>query len=102
MPGDPVRKRIKKTFKKGTETKFSDTIYTVVSSNGLRVTLSNNKTYHEADVIKTNFITDETPNIIETTNKIKRTERRLKNVGIEQSNARTEDKRARKPNPKYL
>ena len=88
-------------FKKGTEPKFSDKIYKVVSSNGLRVTLSNGKTYHEADVIKTNF-NIETPNIIETTNKIKRTERRLKNVGIKQSNAINVEKRARKPNPEYL
>ena len=99
--GDNVRIRINKIFRKGTEPKFSDKIYKVVSSNGLRITLSNGKTYHEADVIKTNFGT-ETPNIIETTNKKNRTERRLKNVGIEQSNARTEEKRARKPNPKYL
>ena len=99
--GDNVRIRINKIFRKGTEPKFSDKIYKVESSNGLRITLSNGKTYHEADVIKTNFGT-ETPNIIETTNKKNRTERRLKNVGIEQSNARTEEKRARKPNPKYL
>ena len=52
LPGDPVRKRIKKTFRKGTEPKFSDKIYKVVSSSGLRVTLSNGKTYHEADIIK--------------------------------------------------
>ena len=52
--------------------------------------------------IKTNFISDETSNIIETTNKKNRIDRRLKNVGIEQSNTRTEEKRARKPNPKYL
>lgn len=101
LPGDPVRKRIKKTFRKGTEPKFSDKIYKVVSSSGLRVTLSNGKTYHEADIIKTNFNT-ENPNIIETINKKNRTERRLKNVGIVQSNVRTNEKRARRPNPKYL
>jgi hypothetical protein len=102
LPGTKVRKRIKKTFRKGTEPKFSDKVYTVTASNGLRVTLSNGKTYHEADVIKTNFNTEETPNIIETTNKKNRTERRLKNVGIVQSNVRTNEKRARRPNPKYL
>ena len=100
--GENVRIRFNKIFKKGTEPKFSDKTYKVISSNGLRVTLSNDKTYHEADVIKTNFTTDETPNIIETTNKMKRTERRLKNVGIKQSNAINVEKRSRKPNPKYL
>ena len=100
--GENVRIRINKIFKKGTEPKFSDKIYNVVSSNGLRVTLSNGKTYHEADVIKTNFTTDETPNIIETTNKKNRIDRRLKNVGIKESNAINVEKRARKPNPKYL
>ena len=101
LPGDNVRKRINKFFRKGTEPKVSDKIYVVTASNGLRVTLSNGKTYHEADIIKTNFITEK-PNIIEKINKTNRTERRLKNVGISKSNVTNEEKRARKPNPKYL
>lgn len=102
IEGDYVRIRINKMFRKGTEPKFSDKIYTVIASNGLRVTLSNGKTYHETDVIKTNFLSDNKPNTVEKINNVNRKDRRLKNAGIIKNNVSTTEKRTRKPNPKYI
>ena len=49
--GDKVRVRIKETFRKGSEPRFSDKVYIVESVNGLRITLDNDKTYLESNLI---------------------------------------------------
>ena len=61
--GDKVRIRIKETFRKGSEPRYSDKVYKVEHVNGKRVTLDNEKTYFESDLIKTIFESSE-PNTI--------------------------------------
>jgi hypothetical protein len=100
--GDKVRLRIKKMFRKGTEPKYTDEVYEVKSASGLRVTLTNGKTYHEADIMLTNFDSTPDKNIIEQTTKVNSKERKLKRDGIEESNLASREKRTIKPNRKYI
>jgi hypothetical protein len=97
--------RIKETFRKGSEPRFSDKIYIVESVNGLRITLDNDKTYLESNLIKTDLETDERsksnleptstrlrvdePNIINKTIKENSISRTLKKEGIDSSNILT-------------
>ena len=49
---DIVRIRIKETFSKGSEPKYSDKVYIIESVNGKRVKLDNDKTYLESVKIR--------------------------------------------------
>lgn len=49
--GDKVRIRITKIFRKGTEPRYSDIIYTVQKINGQRVMLSNGKILLENELL---------------------------------------------------
>ena len=90
--GDKVRVRIKETFRKGSEPRFSDKIYIVESVNGLRITLDNDKTYLESNLIKTDLETEE-PNIINKTIKENSISRTLKKEGIDSDNIITHSRR---------
>jgi len=90
--GDKVRVRIKETFRKGSEPRYSDKIYIVESINGIRITLDNDKTYLESNLIKTNLETDE-PNIINKTIKENSISRTLKKDDINSSNIITHSRR---------
>ena len=90
--GDKVRVRIKETFRKGSEPRFSDKIYIVESVNGLRVTLDNDKTYLESNLIKTDLDTEE-PNIINKTIKENAISKTLKKEGIDSDNIITHSRR---------
>jgi len=90
--GDNVRIRIKETFRKGSEPRYSDKVYIVESVNGIRITLDNDKTYLESDIIKTAFESSE-PNIINKNNKENSISRTLKKDGIDTSNIITHQRR---------
>jgi transposase InsO family protein len=100
--GDTVRVRINKTFRKGTEPRYSNDIYTVEEVQGQRITLNNGKTLLESELLKVDdTATSLTTNPIDTVNKENRTARRLKQAGVIQSDI-VEGKRERKPNKRYL
>ena len=85
LPGDKVRIRLNKQFRKGTEPRYSDEVYIVENINGKRITLDNDKTYIESDIIKT-IIENIEPNIIDKVNKEKSTERKIKKAGVDPDN----------------
>ncbi len=66
--GDRVRIKINDIFKKGSEPRYSNKIYIVESVNGKRITLNNDKTYLESNLIKT-LIENTDGNIINETNR---------------------------------
>jgi hypothetical protein len=102
IDGDIVRIRINKTFRKGTEPRYSNEIYIVNSVQGQRVTLSNGKTLLESELLKVNDIaTTLNDNPIDVVNKSNRIERQLTKAGVDQSTI-IESKRQRKPNKIYL
>lgn len=86
--GDNVRIRLNKTFRKGTEPRYTDKIYIVTSVNGKRITLDNDKTYIESDLIKTILqnTTEEPTNIINKVNKENSTQRKIKKAGVDSNN----------------
>jgi hypothetical protein len=90
--GDNVRIRIKETFRKGSEPRYSDKVYIVESVNGIRITLDNDKTYLESDIIKTAFESSE-PNVINKNNKENSISRTLKKDGIDTNNIITHQRR---------
>lgn len=84
-PMDNVRIRIKDGFRKGSEPRYSDKIYSVIEVNGKRVTLDNDKTYLESDLIKT-IIDDTTPNVINVLNKKNKQKKLLNRESLEEGN----------------
>ena len=90
--GDNVRIRIKETFRKGSEPKYSDKVYIIESVNGKRVTLDNDKTYLESDLIKTTFESSEL-NVINKVKKENSVNRILKKEGINEKNIITYSRR---------
>ncbi len=99
--GDMVRIRINKTFRKGTEPRYSNDIFIVTSVQGQRITLNNGKTLLESELLKVDGnATSPTTNPIDIVNKENRTTRRLKQDGINTGDI-IESKRERKPNKKY-
>ena len=90
--GDKVRVRIKETFRKGSEPRFSDKIYIFESVNGLRITLANDKIYLKSNLIKTSLETEE-QNIINKTIKENSISRTLKKEGIDSNNIITHSRR---------
>ena len=90
--GDKVRIRIKETFRKGSEPRYSDKVYNVESVSGKRVTLDNEKTYLESDLIKTTFESSE-QNVINKVKKENSVNRILKKDGIDENNIITHSRR---------
>ena len=103
IDGDIVRIRINKTFRKGTEPRYSNEIYIITDVQGQRITLNNGKTLLESELLKVN---DDSPtltnNPIDNVNKANRTERRLLKAGVSESNIIVNSKRERKANNIYL
>jgi ribosomal protein L21E len=80
--GDKVRIRINNIFKKGSEPRYTDKIYTVIDVIGKRITLDNEKTYLESDIIRT--YTDNTEEtVIEKLNKENSSNRKLRKEGLD-------------------
>ena len=98
--GDKVRRRIKEQFRKGSEPKYSDKVYDVINVNGRRVTLSNDKTYVESDLVKAvNYVEN---NPITKAKKENKIDRLIKKAGVTESNIIEREKRVKKPNKKYI
>jgi hypothetical protein len=83
--GDRVRIRIKDIFKKGSEPRYGNKIYIVESVNGKRITLDNDKTFLESDLIKT-LIENTDNNIIDKTNRENSFNRNLQKGGLSMDN----------------
>ncbi len=77
---------------KGSEPRYSDKVYNVENVNGKRVTLDNEKTYLESDLIKTIFDSSE-PNTINKAIKENSINRTLKKEGIDTNNIITYDRK---------
>jgi hypothetical protein len=85
--GDYARISLARTFRKGTEPKYSDKAYEVIDVSGHRITLSNNKVYLTSKLLKVKTPpTTTTPNIIEKINLSNKLQRRIKKEGIEETN----------------
>jgi type IV secretory pathway VirD2 relaxase len=95
--GEMVRIRINKTFRKGTEPRYSDDVLAVTGVQGQRITLSNGKTLLESELLKVNSAEPLDTNTIDIVNKENRVSRRLKQAGVDAQNI-TSTKRAPKPN----
>ena len=94
---DKVRIRIKQTFRKGSEPRYSDKVYNVESVSGKRVSLDNEKTYLESDLIKTTFESSE-QNVINKVKKENSVNRILKKDGIDENNIITHSRRKKQLN----
>ena len=92
---DHVRVREANIFKKGTEPRWSDEVYTVEGVKGLSVTLTNDKVYKRDQILKfsndTIKITHTTvkPNVIKTATKQRKQDIILKSEDIKEENIRT-------------
>jgi hypothetical protein len=84
---DKVRILIKKQFQKGTESRYSDEVYTVKKVNGKSITLNNDEVYKRSSllIVPKSTISDE-KNIIVKINKQIKEERFLKSEGVDVSN----------------
>jgi hypothetical protein len=102
--GDHVRVSEANFFKKGTEPRWSDEVYTVQDVKGLSVTLDNDKAYKRDKLlkipkatIKTTKTTVSTPNVVKVATKQHKQDLILKAEDIKNDNIRT-DKRERVAN----
>jgi hypothetical protein len=92
--GDHVRISIANFFKKGTEPRYSDEIYTVEGIKGMTITLNDDKTYKRDKLLRipkdTIKITDSSnkvkPNVIKQATKERKIEIFHKQEGIEEKN----------------
>jgi hypothetical protein len=84
---DKVRILTKKQFQKGTESRYSDTVYTVKKINGNSITLNNDEVYKRTSLllVPKSTISDE-KNIIVKINKQIKEERFLKSEGVDTKN----------------
>jgi hypothetical protein len=84
---DKVRILIKKQFQKGTESRYSDEVYTVKKINGKSITLNNDEVYKRSSllIVPKSTISDE-KNVIVKINKQIKEERFLKSEGVDVSN----------------
>jgi len=84
---DKVRILIKKQFQKGTESRYSDEVYTVKKVNGKSITLNNDEVYKRSSllIVPKSTISDE-KNVIVKINKQIKEERFLKSEGVDVSN----------------
>jgi len=90
--GDRVRIKINDIFKKGSEPRYSNKIYIVESVNGKRITLNNDKTYLESNLIKT-LIENTDGNIINETNRENSAIRNLQKEGLNMNNVLVEKRK---------
>ena len=90
--GDRVRIKINDIFKKGSEPRYSNKIYIVESVNGKRITLNNDKTYLESNLIKT-LIENTDGNIINDTNRENSAIRNLQKEGLNMDNVLVEKRK---------
>jgi len=89
-PGDLVRMRITKTFRKGTEPRYTDDLFVVDNVIGRRVTLSNGRRVLDTELLKTNF--KEGPikyNPIDIESKRNTRDKLHKQLDIDETNIRT-------------
>ena len=103
--GDHVRVSIANYFKKGTEPRWTDEIYTVEGVKGMSITLNDDKVYKRNKLLKipkdTIKITDTSdtvkPNVIKQATKEKKREILHKQVGVDEANILTtkREKKAR-------
>ena len=90
--GDHVRVIIANYFKKGTEPRYSDEIYTVEGVKGMNITLNDDKVYKRDKLLKIpkdNIkITHESvkPNVIKQATKERKREILHKQMGIDEAN----------------
>lgn len=89
---DNVRLRLKSSFKKGSEPRYSDKIYKVTQVNGKRVTLDNDKSYVESDLVKT-YNNNTEVNIVNKINKENSAKRRFNKEGLDAANILTTTRR---------
>jgi len=84
---DKVRILIKKQFQKGTESRYSDEVYTVKKINGKSITLDNDEVYKRTSllIVPKSTISDE-KNIIVKINKQSKDERFIKSEGLDSKN----------------
>jgi hypothetical protein len=84
---DKVRILIKKQFQKGTESRYSDEVYTVKKVNGKSITLNNDEVYKRTSllIVPKSTVSDE-KNVIVKINKQIKEERFLKSEGVDVSN----------------
>jgi ribosomal protein L21E len=92
--GDRVRIKINDIFKKGSEPRYSNKIYIVESVNGKRITLNNDKTYLESNLIKT-LIENTDGNIINDTNRENSAIRNLQKEGLNMDNVLVEKRKTK-------
>ena len=102
--GDNVRVSEANYFKKGTEPRWSDEVYTVQDVKGLSVTLDNDKAYKRdkllkipKETVKNTKATVSTPNVVKVATKQHKQQLTLKAEDIKNDNIRT-DKRERVAN----
>lgn len=93
--GDKVRIKLTGTFRKGTESRYSDDVYTVKKVNGKSITLNNDEVYKRTSllIVPKTTQTDE-KNVIVRVNKQNKVDRTLKGEGVELVNI-LENKRTR-------
>ena len=85
--GDFARISTARTFRKGTEPKYTDEAYEVIDVSGHRITLSNNKVYLTSKLLKVKAPPKTTaPNIIEKINLSNKLQRQIKKEGIQGTN----------------
>ena len=77
--GDFCRIAINKNFRKGTEPKYTDEIFKVISTAGQRVTLSDGKTYTASNLLKVRAVAIDSPTAVNPIDKVNK-ENRVKRV----------------------
>jgi hypothetical protein len=92
---DKVRIKLTGTFRKGTEAKYTDDVYTVKKVNGKSITLDNDEVYKRTSllIVPKSTKTDE-KNVIVKVNKQNKVDRALKGEGVDLENI-LENKRTR-------
>ena len=102
--GDKVRIKIDGIFRKGTEPRFGDNVFTVVSSRGSTVELNNGKSYRLTMLQKINkdYVAPAQPvkNVIRRATKERNNELLHRRIDVQQQNI-IQEKRVRTKNKKY-
>ena len=101
--GDNVRIKIKGKFTKSSEPQFSDEVYKVAKVNGRTIELTDGQIKKRRTLLKVPLSTSstKTTNVITENSKATKTNKILKQVGMQEENI-ISTKRIKKPNSKYL
>ena len=95
--GEPVRIKIDKTFKRGYEPNFSDKLYYIKNIDNKNITIDNNKTYKDNQLIKAVIQTNENPTkLIKQTKKNYQNQIQQKKESIDEQNIRTSKRAIKK------